>query len=47
MRSGKDDKQMMCTCVDNMQMIWCYIGIDLDLSKPKGMPGLKLHSALA
>ena len=22
MRSGKDDKQMMCTCVDNMQMIW-------------------------
>ena len=25
----------------------CYIGIDLDLSKPKGMPGLKLHSASA
>ena len=23
------------------------IGIDLDFSKPKGMPGLKLHSALA
>ena len=22
MRSGKDDKQMMCTCVDNMQMTW-------------------------
>ena len=23
----------------------CYIGIDLDLSKPKGMPlGLKLHT---
>ena len=25
----------------------CYIAIDPDLSKPKGMPGLKLHSALA
>ena len=24
---------------------YCYIGIDLDLSKPKGMPlGLKLHT---
>ena len=22
MRSGKDDKQMMCTCVDNIQMTW-------------------------
>ena len=22
MRSGKDDNQMMCTCVDNMQMTW-------------------------
>ena len=22
MKSGKDDKQMMCTCVDNMQMTW-------------------------
>ena len=25
--------------------LYCYIGIDLDLSKPKGMPlGLKLHT---
>ena len=28
--------------------MYCYIGIDLDLSKPKGMPlSLKLHSASA
>ena len=26
-------------------LVQCYIGIDLDLSKPKGMPsGLKLHT---
>ena len=22
MRSSKDDKRMMCTCVDNMEMTW-------------------------
>ena len=22
MRSVRDDKQMMCTCADNMQMTW-------------------------
>ena len=40
MRSGKDDKQMMCTCVDNMQMTWtmcCYIRINPNTSKPKGI----------
>ena len=32
----------LCLCAFSHH---CYIGIDLDLNKPKGMPGLKLHAA--